>query len=274
MILNLRVGDERCDRLCETAYAAFAGNALLDDRDERAGAKFADADLMGHPWQIIVGPRGAATGMVELKRREDGAPLGAALLRTRWHRFGDDLEMPTFEFEVLPGCHYLRCSMHSNVPSLRRYLRARRGERFVSVIAAFSLVGIALGVATLIIVMAVMSGFKDDLLSRILGLNGHLGVYANSSEGMTDYPDVTAKIRALPGVVSATPVIEGQVLLAGRGPEFRRPGARHHAGRFAENCLRSQEIFAPDRLTILPATTRLPWGLPSRSALAWKLGPR
>jgi lipoprotein-releasing system permease protein len=98
-----------------------------------------------------------------------------------------------------------------------RYLRARRGERFVSVIAAFSLVGIALGVATLIIVMAVMSGFKDDLLSRILGLNGHLGVYANSSAGMTDYPEIAAKIRALPGVVSATPVIEGQVLLAGRG---------------------------------------------------------
>ena len=95
-----------------------------------------------------------------------------------------------------------------------RYLRARRGERFVSVIAIFSLIGIALGVATLIIVMAVMSGFKDDLLSRILGLNGHLGVYAQSSAGMTDYPDVTAKIKTLPGVVSATPVIEGQVLLA------------------------------------------------------------
>jgi lipoprotein-releasing system permease protein len=95
-----------------------------------------------------------------------------------------------------------------------RYLRARRGERFVSVIAIFSLVGIALGVATLIIVMAVMSGFKDDLLSRILGLNGHLGVYAQSSAGMTNYPDVTSKIIKLPGVVSATPVIEGQVLLA------------------------------------------------------------
>ncbi len=97
-----------------------------------------------------------------------------------------------------------------------RYLRARRGERFVSVIAAFSLVGIALGVATLIIVMSVMSGFKDDLLSRILGLNGHLGVYAASSSGLTDYDAMAARIRALPGVVSATPVIEGQVLLTGR----------------------------------------------------------
>ena len=58
-----------------------------------------------------------------------------------------------------------------------RYLRARRGERFVSVIAGFSLVGIALGVATLIIVMSVMGGFQTDLLNRILGFNGHLGVY-------------------------------------------------------------------------------------------------
>jgi len=98
-----------------------------------------------------------------------------------------------------------------------RYLRARRGERFVSVIAAFSLIGIALGVATLIIVMAVMSGFKDDLLSRILGLNGHLGVFATSSAGLTDYVADAARIRALPGVVSATPVLEGQVLLSANG---------------------------------------------------------
>jgi lipoprotein-releasing system permease protein len=98
-----------------------------------------------------------------------------------------------------------------------RYLRARRGERFVSVIAIFSLIGIALGVATLIIVMAVMSGFKDDLLSRILGLNGHLGVYAASSNGLTDYTADAAKIRSLPGVIAATPVLEGQVLLSANG---------------------------------------------------------
>ncbi len=58
-----------------------------------------------------------------------------------------------------------------------RYLRARRGERFVSVIAIFSLIGIALGVATLIIVMSVMNGFRQELLSQILGLNGDIGVY-------------------------------------------------------------------------------------------------
>ena len=58
-----------------------------------------------------------------------------------------------------------------------RYLRARRGERFASIIAVFSLIGIALGVATLIIVMSVMNGFKADLMGRILGLHGDLTVY-------------------------------------------------------------------------------------------------
>jgi len=71
-ILNLKSGDPACDRICEDLYAKLAGNALYDDRDERAGVKFADADLMGHPWQIVVGPRGAATGRVELKRRATG----------------------------------------------------------------------------------------------------------------------------------------------------------------------------------------------------------
>ncbi|MCA3377623.1 MAG: ABC transporter permease, partial [Roseomonas sp.] len=93
-----------------------------------------------------------------------------------------------------------------------RYLRARKGERFVSVIAIFSLVGIALGVATLIIVMSVMNGFRHELLGRILGLNGHLGVYAVGSS-FTDFDDVTKRIRAVPGVVSATPIVEGQVLI-------------------------------------------------------------
>ncbi len=59
-------------RCCESLYAKLGATALYDDREERAGAKFADADLMGHPWQIIVGPRGAAAGKVELKRRATG----------------------------------------------------------------------------------------------------------------------------------------------------------------------------------------------------------
>ena len=71
-ILNLKVGDAACDALCEALYAKLGAEALYDDRPDRAGVKFNDADLMGHPWQVIVGPRGAAAGTVELKRRATG----------------------------------------------------------------------------------------------------------------------------------------------------------------------------------------------------------
>ena len=71
-ILNLKSGDATCDALCERLYAAIGPDALYDDRPDRAGVKFNDADLMGHPWQVIVGPRGAAAGKVELKRRATG----------------------------------------------------------------------------------------------------------------------------------------------------------------------------------------------------------
>jgi prolyl-tRNA synthetase len=71
-ILNLRAGDAATGAITESLYAKLDGEALLDDRDERAGAKFADADLMGLPWQIIVGPKGAAQNKVELKRRATG----------------------------------------------------------------------------------------------------------------------------------------------------------------------------------------------------------
>jgi prolyl-tRNA synthetase len=68
-ILNLKPGDAGCDTLCEQLYAALSPEAVYDDREERAGVKFNDADLSGYPWQAVVGPRGAAAGRVELKRR-------------------------------------------------------------------------------------------------------------------------------------------------------------------------------------------------------------
>jgi prolyl-tRNA synthetase len=71
-ILNLRQGDAATNAICESLHDKLGADGLYDDRDERAGAKFAEADLMGHPWQIIVGPRGAANGQVELKRRATG----------------------------------------------------------------------------------------------------------------------------------------------------------------------------------------------------------
>jgi len=97
-----------------------------------------------------------------------------------------------------------------------RYLRARRQEGFVSVIAVFSLLGIALGVATLIIVMSVMNGFRQELLTRILGVNGHLTVYG--AEGpIPDFADITERLRAIPGVREATPMIQAQVMVTADG---------------------------------------------------------
>ena len=93
----------------------------------------------------------------------------------------------------------------------RRYLRARRQEGFISVIAVFSLLGIALGVATLIIVMSVMNGFRHELLSRVLGLNGHLAVLSVSGR-IKDFDTVAAKVRATKGVLLVTPQVDGQVM--------------------------------------------------------------
>ncbi|MGH6976993.1 MAG: ABC transporter permease, partial [Stellaceae bacterium] len=97
-----------------------------------------------------------------------------------------------------------------------RYLRSRRQEGFVSVIAVFSLLGIMLGVATLIIVMAVMNGFRADLLDRILGFNGHLTVYSTPGAPLNDFDQIAAKIKAVPGVTAAYPEIEGQVMATSR----------------------------------------------------------
>ena len=92
-----------------------------------------------------------------------------------------------------------------------RYLRAKRQESFISVISLFSLLGIALGVATLIIVMSVMNGFRVELLKSILGLSGHVTVQSQAGYVM-DYDTVTRRIRAVPGVVRAAPIVDGQVM--------------------------------------------------------------
>ena len=92
-----------------------------------------------------------------------------------------------------------------------RYLRARRDEGFISVIAGFSLVGIALGVGTLIVVMAVMNGFQLEMLRQMAGISGQLGVQGNR-DGLQATPDLLAKLRGVPGVQTATPAAEGQVI--------------------------------------------------------------
>ena len=90
-----------------------------------------------------------------------------------------------------------------------RYLRTRRREGFVSVIAGFSFIGIMLGVATLIIVLSVMNGFRSELLNKIVGLNGHIFV-APIDSPLTDYDAVAARIAELPGIRRAVPLVEGQ----------------------------------------------------------------
>src|SRR6187399_1966327 len=92
-----------------------------------------------------------------------------------------------------------------------RYLRARRKEGFISVIAGFSFLGIMLGVATLIIVMAVMNGFRKELLEKILVLNGHLLIQPMESP-LTDWEQVSERVNQIPGIRLAAPIVEGQAL--------------------------------------------------------------
>jgi lipoprotein-releasing system permease protein len=97
-----------------------------------------------------------------------------------------------------------------------RYLRARRKEAFISVIASLTMVGVAIGVATLIVVMSVMNGFRGELLDKILGLNGHFTAHPIESQ-FTDYKETVDRIEAVDGVTYAVTFVEGQVLASGRG---------------------------------------------------------
>jgi lipoprotein-releasing system permease protein len=96
-----------------------------------------------------------------------------------------------------------------------RYLKARRKEAFISVIAGFSFLGILLGVATLIVVMAVMNGFRTELLTRILGINGHL-IVQSMDRPLDDYEELSKKLSGISGVTYAMPVVEGQTLASGK----------------------------------------------------------
>ena len=97
-----------------------------------------------------------------------------------------------------------------------RYLRARRKEAFISVISWLTLLGVAIGVATLIVVMSVMNGFRAELLTKILGLNGHFTAFPIERE-FTDYKETIAALQKIPGVDFAVYYVEGQVLASGKG---------------------------------------------------------
>ena len=101
-----------------------------------------------------------------------------------------------------------------------RYLRAKRKEGFISVITGFAFTGIALGVATLIIVMSVMNGFKAELLNRILGINGHISIVASAEFPFNNYIKAVNDLQSIDGIEMALPMIEKQLLVSsGRGAE-------------------------------------------------------
>jgi lipoprotein-releasing system permease protein len=118
-----------------------------------------------------------------------------------------------------------------------RYLRARREEGLISVIAFFSLIGISLGVATLIVVLAVMNGVRGELIRSIIGLEGHVSIYADS-RGIPDFDELSKKIAAMPGIVSAMPKVEGQIMASVKGASV---GAMVAGYRFDD--LRHKELL-------------------------------
>src|SRR6201996_1848308 len=97
-----------------------------------------------------------------------------------------------------------------------RYLRPKRADGYISIISILSLIGIALGVAALIIVMAVMNGFRHELLSRILGLNGH-AIVQNYAGDLPNFDKIAARVRTVDGVTRVAPIIDGQVMAASNG---------------------------------------------------------
>lgn len=118
-----------------------------------------------------------------------------------------------------------------------RYLRAKRQEGFISVVAWFSLLGIMLGVATLIIVMAVMNGFRAELLGRVIGLNGHVTV-SGYTASVPNFDSIADKVRGVDGVMHVTPMVEGQVMAS----------ARRGAGGALVRGLRAEDFAARDVL--------------------------
>lgn len=171
-----------------------------------------------------------------------------------------------------------------------RYLRARKQEGFVSVIAGFSFLGIMLGVATLIIVMSVMNGFRTELVGRILGLNGHLNVYTLSGT-LDNYKDMSERVKAVDGVTFVAPMVEGQVLVTtpktalgamvrGFAPEdFRRKPllsesiTQGSVENFSENRIaigvnlaEKLNVFVGDEITVMtPKGKPSPFGMIPRS---------
>ena len=146
----------------------------------------------------------------------------------------------------------------------RRYLRASRGNRFVSFISTISMAGVAIGVAVLIVVLSVMNGFEREVRERILSLTSHASISALSAR-LGDWQDTAARVRDNPAVLAAAPYIEDQALLIARRQEQRRDRDRRAAGRRAPgHSDRRQSRRAARSAHCSPASTA------SCSAASWR----
>ena len=196
-----------------TGLQAKGVEVLYDDTDERPGAKFAVMDLIGLPWQVIIGPRGLKEGIAEVKNRKTGERSNVPLDRDRRPVSPPDGQGAARHAGLSPassGCW--RCAICG----------PRRREGFISVISLFSFLGIMLGVATLIVVMAVLNGFRAELLDKILGFSGHATFY--SQRCLADH-----RLRGCRGA------------------------ARQSAGRQAASCPSSKARPWPRRSATIPA---------------------
>lgn len=124
-----------------------------------------------------------------------------------------------------------------------RYLRARREEGLISLIAVFSLVGIALGVATLIVVLAVMNGVRGEMVNSIIGLEGHVSVYSRSG-GISDYDALSKDIASIANVKSAVPKVEGQIMASANNVATGAMVSGYRAEDLSTKTLLTKKIIA------------------------------
>ena len=149
-----------------------------------------------------------------------------------------------------------------------RYLRPTRGEGFISVIAGFALVGIALGVGTLIVVLAVMNGFRAELLGRVLGVNGHATIVSGPS-GIQGFDSLVTNLRGAPGLVGVMPYVEGQVMASANGVAS---GALVRGVRPED--LEAREVIATHVIDGTLASLAIPGNAAIGSRMAQRMGLR
>ena len=149
-----------------------------------------------------------------------------------------------------------------------RYLRPTRGEGFISVVAGFALVGIALGVGTLIVVLAVMNGFRAELLGRVLGVNGHATIVSGPS-GIQGFDSLVTNLRGAPGLVGVMPYVEGQVMASANGVAS---GALVRGVRPED--LEAREVIATHVIDGTLASLAIPGNAAIGSRMAQRMGLR